>query len=61
MSIEALSSSVSRFWRSFEAQTIDAMVTYRNGTSIATNIVNVFRVFNELDALKITKDYQMYF
>jgi hypothetical protein len=60
-SIESLSASVAYFWKSFEASTIDATITYNRGTQIATNIINVFKVFNELDALKITKDYQMYF
>ena len=31
------------------------------GTQIASNIRRVFRIFSELDSLKIFKDYQMYF
>jgi hypothetical protein len=61
LSIEALSSSVSIFWKSFDTKVIDASITYHYGTHIATNIVKLFKVFNELDTLKINKDYQMYF
>jgi hypothetical protein len=59
--IEALSQSVGRFWRIFERPQIEVEATYRNGTLISRNIQTLFRVFNELDSLKIYKDYQMYF
>ena len=60
-SIEGLSSSVVTFWRIFERQQIDVESTYKTGTQISKHIQDVFRIFNELDTLKIFKDYQMFF
>jgi hypothetical protein len=40
---------------------IDTEITYKKGTEIARNIQETFKVFNELDTIKIFKDYQMYF
>lgn len=61
LSIEALSTSVSSFWKIFERQQLDVEATYAKGTLISKNIQTLFKCFNELDTLKIFKDYQMYF
>ena len=61
LSIEALSASVVSFWRIFEKPSIDVDTTYKFGMIISKNIQTVFKTFNDLDVLKITKDYQMYF
>jgi hypothetical protein len=61
ISIEGLSFSVVSFWRIFERPQIDVEFTYKNGTLISKYIQDVFRIFNELDSLKIFKDYQMFF
>ena len=36
-------------------------LTHKCGSEIAQNIKTVYKVFNELDTLKIFKDYHMYF
>ncbi|TNV74775.1 hypothetical protein FGO68_gene16630 [Halteria grandinella] len=59
--IESLSSYVVSFWKIFERPQLEVEATHEIGTKISKNIQNVFRYFNELDTLKIFKDYQMYF
>jgi hypothetical protein len=49
------------FWRDFEKTVIDVAITQKRGTEISTHISSMFSIFNELDTLKIFKDYQMYF
>ena len=56
-----MSSSVVTFWKIFEKPSIEADSTYACGEIIAKNIESVFKTFQELDQLKIYKDYQMYF
>lgn len=61
LSIEALSTTIVAFWRVFDRPSIDVALTTKMGTSIANYIKDVFRIFQELDSIKILKDYQMYF
>ena len=49
------------FWKMLDRPQIDTEITYMKGSEIARNIQETFRVFNELDTIKIFKDYQMYF
>ena len=61
LSIECLSTQIVSFWRIFDRPAIDVATTSKLGTNIAGSIKNVFRVFQDLDKLKILKDYHMYF
>ena len=61
VSIESLSNYVVTFWQIFEKTILDVQATHICGKNIAKTIQNVFKIFKELDTLKLTKDYQMYF
>lgn len=61
ITIEYLSASVVNFWKIFERPSIDVEATHKIGTDISKYMQNLFKNFNELDTLKIFKDYQMYF
>lgn len=53
--------NVVTFWKTIQRPQLDVEGAQKYGTNIAQDIKETFRVFNELDSLKITKDYQMYF
>ncbi|CDW72555.1 UNKNOWN [Stylonychia lemnae] len=59
--IEQLSTSVVNFWKDFERESINVEKLQIEGIAIAKNIQSTFRVFSDLDNIKLFKDYQMYF
>ena len=60
-SIESLCQTVVAFWRALDRPTLDVLTTKSLGSQIAKGIKTLFNVFKELDQLKVSKDYNMYF
>ena len=60
-SIEDLCSTVVSFWRQFDRTSLDVLSAKSLGSRIAHGIKEVFRVFQDLEQIKLSKDYNLYF
>jgi hypothetical protein len=60
-SIEELCSTVVSFWRQFDRTSLDVLSAKSLGSRIAHGIKEVFRVFQDLEQIKMSKDYNLYF
>eukprot|EP00347_Sterkiella_histriomuscorum_P004053 403361925 len=59
--IESLSACVVNFWKDFKQESINVDKLQKEGIIIAQNIQSTYNCFQELESIKLFKDYQMYF
>ena len=59
--METLAKKIVGYWKTFQKPSLDVPATERAGNAISKEIKKVYDVFNELDWIKIIKDYQIYF
>ena len=61
MNIEGLGQTVMNFWRNLQRQEMFVLNSLDDLREIAESTRKVFKLFTELDDLKLFKDYQSYF
>ena len=61
MTIEGLGQTVMNFWRNLQRQEMFVNQSLEDLREIAETTRKLFKLFKELDDLKLFKDYQSYF